>query len=436
MIEQYEIRKVNKEQILILYLSYDYEFSNFLKGNTILDRINNFIRVSKMKWKGNKIVFVVGGLVLGSIILGKVNAPEQKHAQKFDYISNIILNHYDDDDNELGYSQIQVKDPIIITEKKTNEEDNQITDTKKEEITINTNTNSNTTVIPEKEKIEIPPPPTNGEIATPVPKENKTYVTVYRSNGTIESIGLEEYIIGVVAAEMPAAFNIEALKAQSIAARTYALKSIQEGKTLTDDEKTQSYKDVNQLRVMWGNNFDTYYNKIKKAVETTKGLAILYNNEYIEALYHSTSNGYTENSYEVFGYSYPYLVSVISSWDINATSFLREVTFSFDNLQKILGIDFNQDTLVEILERNESGRISRIRINENYYTGIELRNLLGLRSADFDINIDSDKVTITTRGYGHGVGMSQYGANGMGNSGKTYVEILKHYYPGTIIKTV
>jgi len=435
MIEYYEIRKVDKEKVLILYLSYDYEFSSDFKGNTLLDRINNFIRVSKIKWKGNKIILVVGGIVLGSLVLGNINTPEKKTIQKFDYISNVIINHYDENNNELGYSQIQIKDPIIIEEEKESvkEEKNNKEEITTNNISINSNPNN---VSPPKEESVTPTPPTDSSENITEIEPIKTYVTVYRSNGTIESIELEEYIIGVVAAEMPAAFNIEALKAQSVAARTYALKSIQEGKTLTDNEKTQSYKDINQLRVMWGNSFNTYYNKVKKAVEATKGLAILYNNNYIEALYHSTSNGYTESSYEVFGYSYPYLTSVNSSWDINASSFLREATFTFDNLQKILGIDFNQNTPVEILERNQSGRISSIRINENYYTGVELRNLLGLRSADFDINIDTDKVIITTRGYGHGVGMSQYGANGMGNQGKTFVEILKHYYPGTTIKTV
>lgn len=437
MIEYYEIRKVNKEKVLVLYLSYDYEFSSELKGNSLLDRINNFIRVSKIKWKGNKVILVVGGLVLGSLVLGKIDLPEQKNSQKFDYISNIILNHYDENNNELGYSQIEIKEPIIITEKNDNKEvvKPEVKEEIKKEETNNQNnkipdTESSTNNTNNIQKEEFPSVNTS-----PTPVENKTMVTVYRSNGTIESIELEEYIVGVVAAEMPASFNIEALKAQSVASRTYALKSIQEGKVLTDNEKTQSYKDINQLKVMWGNSFDTYYNKVKKAVEATKNLVITYNGDYIEALYHSTSNGYTENAYQVFGYSYPYLISVNSSWDINANSFLREVNFTFDQLQKILGFDFNKDTLVEIMSRTSSGRVESIRINENYYTGIEFRNLLGLRSADFDINIDNDKVIITTRGYGHGVGMSQYGANSMGNNGKTYVEILKHYYKGTTIKT-
>jgi len=424
MIEYYEIRKIENEKVLILYLSYDYEFSSDFKGNSLLDRINNFIRISKINWNGTKVIFVVGGLVLGSLVLGKTNLNSKKNIDKFDYVSNIIINHYDENNNDLGYSQIEIKNPNI------NDEQVKIHETINEEKDIENHVISTPIITPPSQTI-----PTE-TVITPAPEEIKTYVNIYRNNGTIETIELEEYVVGVVAAEMPAAFHIEALKAQSIAARTYALKSIQEQRILTDDEKTQSYKDINELKELWGNNFDTYYKKIKKAVDSTKKQAIFYNNEYIEALYHSTSNGYTENSYEVFGHIHPYLVSVNSSWDINATSFLRDKTFTFNELSNILGLDFNKDTSVEILERNASGRITRIKINDNYYTGTNFRMLLGLRSTDFDITIDNNNVTFTTRGYGHGVGMSQYGANGMGNMGKTYVEILKHYYPGTTIKTV
>ena len=444
MIEYYELRKVDKEKVLILYLSYDYEFSSDFKGDSLLNKINNFIKINKIKWKGNKVILVVGGLVLGSLVLGKIDIPEQANNDtSFNYVSNVILNHYDDDNNEIGYSKIEIKEPdVVYSEQKSSEdikEDNKNTNSTNDSKSnnqsnvSNNNISNNTNSTSSNNNIQTTTPPTTTTPQEPV--ISKTVVTIYRSNGTIESIELEEYIIGVVAAEMPVSFNIEALKAQSVAARTYALKSIQEGKVLTDDVKTQSYKDVSQLKVMWGNSFDTYYNKVKKAVESTKGQVITYNGEYISALYHSTSNGYTEDSSEVFGYSYPYLTSVNSSWDLNASSFLKQADFSFDNLQKILGIDFNKDTLVEVISRTSSGRVSSLRINENYYTGVEFRNLLGLRSADFDINLDNDKVIITTRGYGHGVGMSQYGANGMGNNGYTYVEILKHYYPGTTIKT-
>jgi len=433
MIEHYELRKVNKEKVLILYLSFDYEFSNDFNNDNILKRINNFVKEKKIRWNGNKVILVVGGLILGSLVLGKINTPEIKNNKQFNYVSKIILNHYDEFDNEIGYSNIEIKEPVIIVEEeKENSQNKNPSVTNNSNITNNSSSNINNK---QEEKIEVPI--SKNENKENIKEEiNKTMVTIYRSNGTIEELELEEYIVGVVSAEMPASFNIEALKAQSISARTYALKAIQEGTILTDNEKTQSFKDIKQLKELWGNNFNTYYNKIKSAVESTKGQVLMYNGDYIEALYHSTSNGYTENSYEVFGHSYPYLITVDSIWDMNASSYLRDKTFSFEELNNILGIDFSNEVVVEVVEKTNSGRISRIRINDNYYSGIELRNLLGLRSADFDININEDKVIVTTRGYGHGVGMSQYGANGMANSGKRYNEILGHYYPGTTIKTV
>lgn len=418
MIEHYEIKNVNKEKVLILYLSYDYEFSSDFEHNNILMKINKFIKSNKIKWNGNKIILVVGGLILGSLVLGNINT-KNNPPTSYNYVSNVILNHFDEFNNEIGYSKIEIKDPVIVVEEEKEQEKIEI---KNEPIKVETSINKSESQ--EKE---------------PIKEETKqTIVTIYRSNGKIEELELESYIVGVVAAEMPAAFNIEALKAQSIAARTYALKAIKDEKKLTDNEKTQSYKDENQLKELWKDDFSTYYNKIKSCVKSTEGQVLTYNDEYIEALYHSTSNGYTEDSYEVFGNSYPYLITVPSIWDVNATSYSKEKIFSFEEINNILGININKESLIEVLEKTNSGRITRIKIDDNYYNGIELRNLLGLRSTDFEIFIDgiNDKVIITTRGYGHGVGMSQYGANGMANSGKSYKEILSHYYPGTILKTV
>jgi len=418
MIENYEIRDVNKEKILVLYLSFDYEFSSDFKHNNIIMRINNFINKNKIKWNGTIIILVVGGLVLGSIVLNNTHVKKEDN-KSYTYVSNVILNHFDNFDNEVGYSKIEIKEPtIIITESEKPIENKPNID--------NNKSPSSSTSNKKEEQLK-----TNNQ-----EQKKKTIVTIYRSNGTVEEIELEEYIVGVVAAEMPAAFHIEALKAQSIAARTYALKSIKEEKILTDNEKTQSYKDIGQLKELWKEDFDTYYNKIKNCVKSTEGQVLTYNNEYIEALYHSTSNGYTESSYEVFGNSYPYLIMVDSIWDINASSYVRDKTFSFGELNNLLGINFNNETEIEILEKTKSGRISRIKIDDNYYTGIEFRQLLGLRSTDFDIEKDNNNIIITTRGYGHGVGMSQYGANGMAKSGKNYKEILNHYYPGTTLKTV
>jgi stage II sporulation protein D len=186
---------------------------------------------------------------------------------------------------------------------------------------------------------------------------------------------------------------------------------------------------------MWGADFTTYYSKIKNAVAATKGEYLTYNGTFIEAVYHSTSNGLTEDAIAVWGNDYPYLKSVDSHWDLNASSYYRETAKEFSVISSIIGIDFNATTNVEVLSRNSSNRISQIKIGDKTFTGVELRNLLGLRSTDFDIKIEGDNVTFVTRGYGHGVGMSQYGANGMAKEGYAYRNILSHYYPGTQIKS-
>ena len=140
----------------------------------------------------------------------------------------------------------------------------------------------------------------------------KEYISIKRSNGQVISIEFRDYIIGVIAAEMPASFNREAIKAQSVLARTYALKAKKYGKTLTDTVSTQAYIDTDQMKQKWGKDFETYYNKIAACVDETSKEYLSYDNDYIEALYHSTNNGKTESSLDVFGNYYPYLISVTS----------------------------------------------------------------------------------------------------------------------------
>ena len=264
--------------------------------------------------------------------------------------------------------------------------------------------------------------------------DNSIYVKVKRKSGNVETIELEEYIIGVVSAEMPALFHTEALKSQAVIARTYALKSIVSGKILTDTESTQSYKSVSELTSLWGNNYNTYYNKIKQCVMDTKGMYLTYNGNYIDAVYHSTSNGKTESSKEVWGNFYPYLVSVDSSYDNLNPSFLYSVNFTYQELTSKLGIEITSDTNFNILGLTEGNRVSSIEINGKTYKGVEFRSILGLRSADFVIEKNDIGVKITTKGYGHGVGLSQYGANGMAKNGSSYIDILKHYYKGVSIQ--
>jgi len=215
-----------------------------------------------------------------------------------------------------------------------------------------------------------------------------------------------------------------------VVSRTYTLKCISIGKTLTDNASTQMYKSKGELQSMWGANFNSYYAKVKQAVDSTKGEYLTYNGTYIDAVYHSTSNGRTEDASNVWGNSYPYLVSVESSYDNTNPSFSISKSFSYSELSSKLGFSVNGDSEFNILGYTSGGRVSSISIDGNIFSGVSFRSMLGLRSADFDIVKNNDGVVITTRGYGHGVGMSQYGANGMGKAGYSYRDILLHYYPG------
>lgn len=255
-------------------------------------------------------------------------------------------------------------------------------------------------------------------------------VTIKDADSSEETtLNLEEYIVGVVAGEMPASFAEEALKAQAIAARSYALSKINSATTsydLVTDITNQVYITTEQMQEKWGGDYEYYYNRVKKAVEDTKNLVMEYEGEIISAYYFAMSNGYTEDVSLVFGENRDYLVSVDSTWDEDVKNFTTATTFSKQEFCTKLNIDCTNIVIGDIV-RSETNRVNAITINDQEFKGTTVRTLLGLRSTDFTIDI-SDDVKITTKGYGHGVGMSQYGANAMAKNGSNYEEILHHYY--------
>ena len=457
MITNYEIKKVNEKEVLFLYFDIDSEFTKeSLKRQykNIQEYVKKFIKDNKIAFAGTTAVIVVGGSILGNIILNK------------DYNSDKYNTYaYKDRYQEIisGIpSEVNIEDIIRNDEEVNTTEDNiDIEVTNMEDVSIDVddedtpsdvvnngnnkvtseviNNNVNQSVNQSVNIIEdnINTQPIEEEVIDePEEVDNNTYITIQRSNGQMETIELEEYITGVVSSEMPALFHSEALKAQAIIARTYALKAMSKGKLLTDSNSTQNYKDVNQLRSIWGGNFNTYYNKVKDAVSSTKGMYLTYNGSYIEAVYHSTSNGKTENSIYGWGNYYPYLVSVDSQYDNLNPSFLVSTMLSYDKLSSLLDMEINIDTEFSIVDKTDGERVKTIMVGDKTYTGTNFRNILGLRSADFDVEKKEDGITFTTRGYGHGVGMSQYGANGMAKNGYSYSQILNHYYPGTVISSL
>lgn len=401
-----------KNETLYIDLNINYDFGNFKNTKTNFKKeLKKFLNSLKINF--NKIVLTCSGVIIGSIILTNNNFNNEVSMK---YIPNIdtkipYIAHYDNE--EKTDDNIIVNSDVNETKKNVNNSQNI---SKSVEKSVNTehsnidNTSTNNT--------------TNSSVSE---------IIVYRSNGSVINLNMTDYLIGVVSSEMPASFNLEALKAQSVLARTYVLKAKQTGKKLTDTVSTQSYIDIDQMKNKWGNSFNTYYNKIKNAVENTNGEYLSYNGNYIEALYHSTNNGKTESSLDVFGNYYPYLISVSSEYDKNTSSYLRTINMPLDAISNKLGLSLNNDSVISILSYTDGGNIKEININGNNFSGKKVRELLGLRSADFDISISDNNANITTRGYGHGVGMSQYGANGMANAGYSYKDILSHYYPGTTL---
>lgn len=251
---------------------------------------------------------------------------------------------------------------------------------------------------------------------------------------TKKTMDVETYLIGVVAAEMPASFNYEALKAQAVAARTYAyykIKNSNKDYDITTDTSSQAYIDVDKMKIKWKNDFDKYYEIVSSSVRDTKNQVITYDNEVISAYYFSMGNGKTENSMLVFGENKSYLQSV-DSYDGNLVNSITTIEIPKKDFCQKLSLECNEIEIKDIVT-SSSGRIESININNKKFTGVSIRNLLGLKSTDFTIQINETTIQITTKGYGHGVGMSQYGANSMANSGYSYKEILKHYYINTEI---
>lgn len=238
-------------------------------------------------------------------------------------------------------------------------------------------------------------------------------------------LDLEDYVIGVVSAEMPASFNVEALKAQAVASRSYAVSKnsnniIEISSTIND----QVYQTNVELKNKWGSDYQKYFDKIKEAVNTTKGILVTRDGKVLKTYYFSMSNGKTENSQDVF--NVPTFLSVDSPYENNTLKNF-EVTkeFTIDKLLELLNLNSFE---VQNVTRNDTNHVDNIVISNKKFKGTEFRKLLGLRSTDFDIKKEGDKYLITTRGYGHGVGMSQYGANEMAKNGYNYEEIINHYY--------
>ena len=277
-------------------------------------------------------------------------------------------------------------------------------------------------------------------------------INVYNvSKNKIEKIDIEEYLYGVLSSEMPSTFDEEALKAQAIAARTYVIYKMENNITsghkissvCTNSAHCQAYTSYDDLKKIKGEDWiKSDYVKVKKAVDDTKGQIVSYEEKAILPLYFSTSSGKTENSKDVFSTQYPYLVSVDSPYEENSPKY--STTYSIKkskfikyikNIYPQINISLDKlDKEVSIVDRTDGGCVKIIEVGNVKISGTDMRKILNLNSANFTINYNNDEMNFTVKGYGHGVGMSQWGAEGMAKKGYKYYDILFHYFKGTDIK--
>ncbi|EHR1326641.1 MAG: stage II sporulation protein D [Clostridium perfringens] len=276
-------------------------------------------------------------------------------------------------------------------------------------------------------------------------KEVEVYIS---KENKVEKVPLEEYVLSVISSEMPATFHEEALKAQSILARTFVINklitgcnNIKEG-NICDTTHCQAYLNINERKKAWGKEGDEYLKKLKKVVKETEGKVLSYNDQLVKyPQYFSTSSGNTEDAVAVFSEDVPYLKSVQSPGEEISPKYESEISMSISDFKgKIkksipnsnLGNNINEE--VKILSRNKGGTVDDIKIGDVTIKGKEFRKIFGLNSANFTLEVLEDKINIKCLGYGHGVGMSQWGANVMAKEGSKYDEILEHYFKGSKIE--
>lgn len=280
-------------------------------------------------------------------------------------------------------------------------------------------------------------------------KEFDEISVLHKKTNEIEKMKLDEYLYGVVSAEMPVDYEMEALKAQAIVARTYTMYKLlknpnKHGQASICDDSTccQAWISKEERMSRWEENKkEENWNKIVQAVNSTAGKIITYNNEPINAFFHSNSGGKTEIPINVWGGSnYPYLQSVETAGEEGYLQYASNVEFTkqeiIDRLKekyKNISLDFNKTEEIKIIEYTESGRVKTLKVGNVNLSGVEARQIFGLKSTNFQIEIVNEKVKFNVTGYGHGVGLSQTGSESLAKEGKSYEEIIKHFYTGVEI---
>lgn len=291
----------------------------------------------------------------------------------------------------------------------------------------------------------LPPVPT-AAIGKDVDKQ--TMIRVKTGEAQVVEMTMEDYLWSVTAAEMPATFEEEALKAQAVTARTYARRKMEVGEerhtdadVCTDITCCQAFITKEQAAALWGEQAAQHTEKIHSAVEQTDGEVVTYQGQPIQAVFFSSASGSTEDAVAVWGNSVPYLVPVDSPEGENVPNYHTSAVFTADEFREKFMAAYPQADLsglptgwIQNKSATQSGRVGEITVGGVTVKGTELRSLFGLRSTCFSVETGEETVTFQVTGYGHGVGMSQYGANTLAQQGKTYIDILKWYYTGVEVE--
>lgn len=442
---RHETVNINGVDKIYLYVEVadEYEFGEeFLKPSnnySFLDKLKDYANKNIDIKKDDMAVLIINGVLIGAISLGILSSPTPQQLKNYtegtSQASYTVTENYQDKqtDNtkELVKQTAQVEQAVPATPTVATPVSSTSTQTAPAAKVVTPPTVTTTTAAP-KTATPAPAPAATSAPAAPAPKTTQVSgVTIKLStNGQVQTMNLEDYVTGVVASEMSPTFSPEALKAQAVVARTFAMRKASQGLTLVNSTSDQTYKSPAQLQQLWGSSYTTYYNKIRSAVDATQGLVLKYNGQYIDAEYFTISNSKTESPKYVWGSSVPYLQTVSSNWDVNVKGFEVSTNVSYATMSSKLGQTITKDTPITVLSKTPSDRVDTIKIGDTTYTGVKVRSLLGLRSTDFTIVMGDTSATITTKGLGHGVGMSQYGANEAAKQGYTFSQILTHYYTG------
>lgn len=349
MFYRYEVRKINNEEILFLFLTMSYEFSKELgeeNGEANLKkRCKNFIENNNINFKGNKINLIIDDIIVKTLDMNDLN------------------------------------------------EDIELLD--------NDNHNFN----------------------------NNTLITVILDNGISVEISLKEYLLGALATNCLENLEEETLKSLCILYRTYAYKFITEDKSISATNEFVTYRPITYFKLLWITEYNNIYNKLLDAIIKTDRQFISYNGEYILPFTHICNNGYTN-----VDENFPYLQTVNSLWDMASPYYLNIEDFDFKTLEKKLNIKSKYIRNIKILEMTENNKIKSVKIGDKVFNTEELCEKLDLNSNDITLIINKDYVRFITKGKGHGLGISQYGANELALNGCDYLQILKYYFPSCDIR--